>query len=41
IEMMAMAEKLRKESTHFTCLNYFQDPCLTFCKHNFCFSCLR
>lgn len=34
-------QKNSEKNQHPIFLNYFQDPCLIFCKHNLCFTCLR
>lgn len=38
---MELARKLQEEATCSICLDYFTDPVMTACGHNFCRECLR
>lgn len=38
---MELARKLQEEATCSICLNYFTDPVMTTCGHNFCRECIQ
>ncbi|XP_039736255.1 E3 ubiquitin-protein ligase TRIM17 [Pteropus medius] len=41
MDAMELARKLQEEATCSICLDYFTDPVMTTCGHNFCRECIR
>uniref|UniRef100_A0A2K6U7R7 E3 ubiquitin-protein ligase TRIM11 n=1 Tax=Saimiri boliviensis boliviensis TaxID=39432 RepID=A0A2K6U7R7_SAIBB len=41
MEAVELARKLREEATCSICLDYFTDPVMTACGHNFCRACIQ